>query len=100
MPTTPRCAEPWIHPFAAEFSRSLWHHEWVDITMQKSPSRGMSAAIPAGRSIPMDGIRPAVFLDRDGTLIEDVPYLGDPAQVRLWPGSADAVQRLRHAGFA
>ena len=48
----------------------------------------------------MSAKRPAVFLDRDGTLIEDVPYLGDPAQVRLWPGGAEAVQRLRHAGFA
>jgi histidinol-phosphate phosphatase family protein len=44
--------------------------------------------------------RPAVFLDRDGTLIADVPYVGDPAQVRLLPGSADAIQRLRQAGFA
>jgi histidinol-phosphate phosphatase family protein len=48
----------------------------------------------------MSAKRPAVFLDRDGTLIADVPYVGDPAQVRLLPGSADAVQRLRRAGFA
>ena len=48
----------------------------------------------------MDGKRPAVFLDRDGTLIVDVPYLGDPAQVRLLPGAVEALQRLRHAGFA
>ena len=45
-------------------------------------------------------LRPAVFLDRDGTLIVDVPYLADPAQVRLIPGAATAVQRLRQAGFA
>ena len=48
----------------------------------------------------MQGNRPAVFLDRDGTLIEDVPYLGDPALVRLLPGSAEALQLLRQAGFA
>ena len=43
--------------------------------------------------------RSAVFLDRDGTLIEDVSYLRDPAVVRLLPGSADAVRRLNEAGL-
>ena len=41
--------------------------------------------------------RPAVFLDRDGTLIEDRHYLRDPADVRLLPGAADAVRRLNLA---
>lgn len=41
----------------------------------------------------------AVFLDRDDTLIENIPYLGDPSQVRLIPGAAEAVQKLRLAGF-
>jgi mannose-1-phosphate guanylyltransferase len=45
-------------------------------------------------------LRPAVFLDRDGTVIEHVPYLSDPARVRLLPGSAEALLRLRRAGFA
>jgi mannose-1-phosphate guanylyltransferase len=45
-------------------------------------------------------LRPAVFLDRDGTLIEHVPYLCDPELVRLLPGTADALKRLRRAGFA
>lgn len=44
--------------------------------------------------------RPAVFLDRDGTLIEPVPYLADPEKVRLLPGAATALRRLRFAGFA
>jgi D-glycero-D-manno-heptose 1,7-bisphosphate phosphatase len=44
--------------------------------------------------------RPAVFLDRDGTIIEHVHYLRDPADVRLLPGAAEAVRRLRDAGFA
>jgi D-glycero-D-manno-heptose 1,7-bisphosphate phosphatase len=44
--------------------------------------------------------RSAVFLDRDGTLIEHVPYLSDPALVRLLPGAAEALVRLRRAGFA
>ena len=37
--------------------------------------------------------RPAVFLDRDGTLIEHVPYLSDPASVRLLPGVAEALKK-------
>lgn len=42
---------------------------------------------------------PAVFLDRDGTLIDDVGYISDPSDVRLVPGAADALQALRAAGF-
>lgn len=41
----------------------------------------------------------AVFLDRDGTLIENIPYLSDPASVRLLPGSAEALKKLRSLGF-
>lgn len=41
----------------------------------------------------------AVFLDRDDTLIENIPYLGDPSQVRLMPGAAEACQTLHRAGF-
>ena len=43
--------------------------------------------------------RPAVFLDRDGTLVEEVPYLHDPARVVLLPG-VEALRRLAAAGFA
>lgn len=42
--------------------------------------------------------REAVFLDRDGTLIEEVHYLADPDQVRLIPGAAEAVRALNGAG--
>jgi D-glycero-D-manno-heptose 1,7-bisphosphate phosphatase len=41
--------------------------------------------------------RPAVFLDRDGTLIDDRHYLRDPDEVRLLPGAAEAVRRLNLA---
>jgi D-glycero-D-manno-heptose 1,7-bisphosphate phosphatase len=44
--------------------------------------------------------RPAVFLDRDGTLIENVDYLADPSHIRLFPGTAEALRRLRQAGYA
>lgn len=46
-----------------------------------------------------EGLRPAVFLDRDGTLIKHVHYLADPAQVEILPGAAEALKRLRTAGF-
>jgi len=41
----------------------------------------------------------AVFIDRDDTLIEDVPYLGNPSKVTLLPGAREALSRLRDAGF-
>lgn len=43
---------------------------------------------------------PAVFLDRDGTIIEDANYLADPAGVRLIPGALEALRRLAASGFA
>lgn len=41
----------------------------------------------------------AVLLDRDGTLIVDVPYLGDPDKVVLEPAAAPALQQLHGAGY-
>ncbi len=41
---------------------------------------------------------PALFLDRDHTLIEDGPYLADPARVVLLPGAGAAVARATAAG--
>ncbi len=43
--------------------------------------------------------RPAVFLDRDGTIIADRHYLADPAGVTLLPGAAEAIARLNHAAI-
>jgi len=40
----------------------------------------------------------AVLFDRDGTLVVDVPYNGDPARVEPVPGAAAALARLRAAG--
>jgi histidinol-phosphate phosphatase family protein len=36
----------------------------------------------------------AVFLDRDGTIIEDRSYISDPREVALLPGIADAISRI------
>jgi HAD superfamily hydrolase (TIGR01662 family) len=41
----------------------------------------------------------AILFDRDGTLIHDEPYNGDPDLVRPMPGAAEAVQRARSAGL-
>jgi len=43
---------------------------------------------------------PAVFLDRDGTLIEDVGHLDRLERLRPFPWSADAVRLLKRAGYA
>jgi D-glycero-D-manno-heptose 1,7-bisphosphate phosphatase len=39
--------------------------------------------------------RRAVFLDRDGTLVEDVGYLIDPSQLKLQPGSIEGIRLLQ-----
>ncbi len=40
----------------------------------------------------------AVFLDKDGTLVEDVPYNVDPARIRLAPGATNAIRLLARSG--
>ena len=42
----------------------------------------------------------AVFLDRDGTLIEDKDYLSRPEEVVVYPGAGAALKALQDAGFA
>jgi D-glycero-D-manno-heptose 1,7-bisphosphate phosphatase len=44
--------------------------------------------------------RPAVFLDRDGTIVREVGYLRSSAQLRLLPRAASAIKRLNDFGFA
>lgn len=43
--------------------------------------------------------RPAVFLDKDGTVVENVPYNVDPALLRFTPGAIEGLQLLADAGF-
>ena len=40
-----------------------------------------------------------VFLDRDGTINEEVHYLHRPEDLRILPGVAEGIARLRRAGF-
>jgi D-glycero-D-manno-heptose 1,7-bisphosphate phosphatase len=44
-------------------------------------------------------VKPAAFLDRDGTIIELVHHLNDPADVHLIDGAGAAIARLRAAGW-
>ena len=44
-------------------------------------------------------LRPAVFLDRDGTIIDDIGYLADPAGISFYPGVPEALKRLQDRGY-
>jgi D-glycero-D-manno-heptose 1,7-bisphosphate phosphatase len=54
---------------------------------------------PSGAYTSGVGSRPAVFIDRDGTLTEEVGYVNHPSRLRLLPRSAEAVRRLNEAGI-
>ena len=43
--------------------------------------------------------RPAVFLDRDGTLMADVDYCGDPAKVEVFPNAGEALRQLKRSDY-
>ena len=44
-------------------------------------------------------MRPAVFLDRDGTILDELGYVTPGTEVRIYPFSAAAIARLTAAGF-
>ena len=44
--------------------------------------------------------RPAAFLDRDGTIIDDVGFIGKPEQIAILPGAPEALRLLEENGFA
>jgi D-glycero-D-manno-heptose 1,7-bisphosphate phosphatase len=44
--------------------------------------------------------RPAAFIDRDGTIVQERHYLADPDQVELVPGAAEALRSLAANGFS
>ncbi len=48
----------------------------------------------------MAGNKRAVFLDRDGTIIEEKEYLHRPEKVVIFPGVGPALRALQDAGFA
>jgi D-glycero-D-manno-heptose 1,7-bisphosphate phosphatase len=46
-----------------------------------------------------DALSPAVFIDRDGTIMEDCVYCSDPKNVKIFPGVPEALRRLKSNGF-
>lgn len=46
-----------------------------------------------------DALSSAVFIDRDGTIMEDTDYCSDPNDVRIFPGVVEALGRLKSRGF-
>jgi histidinol-phosphate phosphatase family protein len=54
----------------------------------------------APERLPAREIRGLVLVDRDGTIIRDVPFLGDPARVELMPGAGEGLAALHASGFA
>jgi len=69
--------------------------------MPNTPTASAGPILRVPRTPPAGPLRrPAVFLDRDGTLVEEVPYLHDPAELALLPGVAAALAPLGAAGYA
>ena len=46
-----------------------------------------------------DALSPAIFIDRDGTIMEDTDYCSHPKDVRIFPGVLEALRRLKSRGF-
>src|SRR4030067_1404931 len=56
---------------------------------------------PTGRARHLRGgaLKGIVFLDRDGTLIEEMGYLSDPSLLKEIPGAAESLYRLAREGY-
>jgi D-glycero-D-manno-heptose 1,7-bisphosphate phosphatase len=46
-----------------------------------------------------EALSSAVFIDRDGTIMEDCVYCSDPKNVKIFPGVPEALRRLKSNGF-
>jgi D-glycero-D-manno-heptose 1,7-bisphosphate phosphatase len=67
------------------------------MTAATSTSRTKKQGV-GGRATPRNAAtRPLVFLDKDGTLIEDLPYNVDPRRIRFAPGAREAIRLLGQA---
>jgi histidinol-phosphate phosphatase family protein len=73
-----------------EVATMLWTSALMPFAATAWHLRGRKGTVP---SLPS-----AVLFDRDGTLVKDVPYNGDPARVELVHGAREALARLRAAG--
>ncbi len=80
-------------PPTATFHRLAGEVRWRG----RGRSRAHSSPRSSGHS-PSHPKPAAVLFDRDGTLVTDVAYNGDPERVELMPGAREAVDRLRSEG--
>ena len=64
--------------------------------LERAAAIGLHAA---ATRLPQERDPRLAFLDRDGTLIRDVPFLHDPGQVELMPGVVEGLKALQNAGF-
>jgi histidinol-phosphate phosphatase family protein len=90
---------------ASEITRMLWTSalmppvaSWHRLRGELAARREHDRAAP--RTDPTALPPLAVLLDRDGTLVQDVPYNCDPARVRPLPGVEQGLERLRADGVA
>src|SRR4030095_7380636 len=60
--------------------------------MNSSPVFERTAKMP-------DALSSAVFIDRDGTIMEDCVYCSDPKNIKIFPGVPEALRRLKSNGF-
>jgi HAD superfamily hydrolase (TIGR01662 family) len=72
-----------------------WLRAWVGLPRRLRARPAAAPVAGAGGQAPA-----AVLFDRDGTLVIDVPYNGDPDLVVPMPGARRALDRLRDAGIA
>ncbi len=68
--------------------------EWIDAEGLWCSGPGLTAPPGPGR------LRPALFLDRDGVLVEESGYLHEPEKARLLPGAADLLAWPGGRGWA
>lgn len=58
----------------------------------------LAMSSPLSERVAGPGI-PAVFADKDGTIVEDVPFNVDPRKIRFLPGAVDGLRSFSEAGF-
>lgn len=76
----------------------------IPVAYDVSTSRIVERILAAARLAPAATLETSaspgiVFLDRDGTLLKDEPYLSDPALAELLPGVGEGLARLQQAGY-
>jgi HAD superfamily hydrolase (TIGR01662 family) len=79
---------------------ATWHWLTGWLRLPRLLADSARAPRPATRPVAAPSIPKAVLFDRDGTLVVDVPYNGDPGRVVEMPGAREALRRLRAAGVS